>query len=57
MASIKADRFRAWRAAINPSAGKPSDASFIAARVVFVSLAGVGIYLCVQGFGVSGDTA
>ncbi|MFF8230779.1 hypothetical protein [Streptomyces caelestis] len=57
MACIKADRIRAWRAGINPSTEELPDAFFVAARVVFVALAGVGIYLCVQGFGVSDDTA
>ncbi|MER7478438.1 hypothetical protein ABTX60_12390 [Streptomyces sp. NPDC126510] len=56
MACVKADRVRAWRAGINPAAEELSDASFVAARVVFVALAGVGIYLCVQGFNVSDDT-
>ncbi|KJK37870.1 hypothetical protein UK15_20480 [Streptomyces variegatus] len=56
MACVKADRVRAWRAGINPSAEELSDASFIAARVALVALAGVGIYLCVQGFRVSDDT-
>ncbi|MCK8438649.1 hypothetical protein G3I77_38385 [Streptomyces sp. D2-8] len=57
MACVKADRVRAWRNGINPSAEELSDAAFIAARAVFVTLAGVGIYLCVQGFKVSDDTA
>lgn len=56
MACVKADRVRAWRAGINPSAEELPDAAFVAARVVFVALAGVGIYLCVQGFQVSDDT-
>jgi hypothetical protein len=57
MACIKADRIRAWRAGINPSAEELPDAFFVAARVTFVALAGAGIYLSVQGFGVSDDTA
>jgi hypothetical protein len=57
MACIKADRIRAWRAGINPSTEELPDAFFVAARVTFVALAGVGIYLSVQGFGVSDDTA
>ncbi|MEU9571752.1 hypothetical protein AB0D62_18040 [Streptomyces massasporeus] len=57
MACIKADRVRGWRAGINPSAEEVSDASFVAARFIFVALAGVGIYLSVQGFRVSDDTA
>ncbi len=57
MACVKTDRVRAWRDGINPSAEELPDAFFIAARVTFVALAGVGIYVSVQGFGVSDDTA
>ncbi|MEV0641345.1 hypothetical protein AB0I77_41770 [Streptomyces sp. NPDC050619] len=57
MACIKADRIRAWRAGINPSAEELPDAFFAVARVLLVAMAGVGIYLSVQGFGVSDDTA
>lgn len=57
MACIKADRIRAWRANINPSAEELPDAFFFVSRVALVAMAGAGIYLCVQGFGVSDDTA
>ncbi|MFF7738644.1 hypothetical protein [Streptomyces sp. NPDC007984] len=56
MACVKADWVRSWRSGINPAAEELSDASFVAARVAFVALAGAGIYLCVQGFNVSDDT-
>ena len=55
MACIKADRVRAWRARINPSAEELPDAAFVVARVAFVGLAGIGVYLAVQGFGVTDD--
>ncbi|MGW0707033.1 hypothetical protein ACWD4G_13925 [Streptomyces sp. NPDC002643] len=55
MACVKADRVRAWRSRINPSAEELPDAAFTAARVLFVTLAGIGVYLAVQGFGVSDD--
>src|SRR5882762_11371604 len=55
MACVKADRVRAWRESINPSAPEVPDASFVLARVVLVTMAGIGIYTAVQGFGVSDD--
>ncbi|MDH6624203.1 hypothetical protein M2271_002000 [Streptomyces sp. LBL] len=57
MACVKADRIRAWRASINPSAEELPDAFFVVARVALVTMAGVGIYLGVQSFGVSDDTS
>ncbi|MFI6626960.1 hypothetical protein [Streptomyces sp. NPDC050528] len=57
MACVKADRVRAWRAGINPSAPEVSDASFTVARVALGAMAGVGIWTCVQGFGVADDMA
>jgi hypothetical protein len=57
MACVKADRVRAWRAGINPSAPDLLDVAFTVARVIFVTLAGIGIYTAVQGFGVSDDMA
>ncbi|WP_200307284.1 hypothetical protein [Streptomyces adelaidensis] len=51
MACIKADRVRAWRSRINPSAEDLPDAAFTAARILFVTAAGLGIYLAIQGFG------
>jgi hypothetical protein len=55
MACVKADRVRAWRASINPSAEELPDSAFVVARVIFVTLAVIGIYQCVQGFGVADD--
>ena len=57
MACVKADRVRAWRAAVNPSAEELPDSAFVVARVVFVALAVIGIYQCVQGFAVADDTS
>jgi hypothetical protein len=56
MACVKADRVRAWRAGINPSATELPDAAFTVARVLFVVMAGWGVYTAVQGFGVSDDS-
>ncbi|MEW2257002.1 hypothetical protein [Streptomyces sp. NPDC047869] len=53
MACVPADRVRAWRAGINPSAPELPDASFVVARVLFVALAIGGVCTAVQGFGVS----
>ncbi|WP_367320482.1 hypothetical protein [Streptomyces sp. HUAS ZL42] len=55
MACVKADRVRAWRAEINPSAEELPDSAFVVARVILITLAGIGIYQCVQGFGVADD--
>ncbi len=55
MACVKADRVRAWRTRVNPSAEELPDAAFVVARVALVATAGVGIYLGVQSFGVSDD--
>ncbi|MFF4042150.1 hypothetical protein [Streptomyces sp. NPDC001816] len=57
MACVKADRVRAWRSSINPSAPDLPDSAFVVARVIFVTLAGLGIYTAVQAFGVSDDMA
>jgi hypothetical protein len=57
MACVKADRVRAWREGINPSAPEVPDASFTVARVVLVAMAGFGVYTALQGFGVSDDLA
>ncbi|MFJ5034614.1 hypothetical protein ACIQB5_42700 [Streptomyces sp. NPDC088560] len=51
MACVKADRVRAWRDSINPSAPEVPDSAFVAARVVLVTMAGIGVYTAVQGFG------
>ncbi|MDX3589026.1 hypothetical protein OG920_32695 [Streptomyces europaeiscabiei] len=57
MACAKADWVRAWRSRINPSAEELPDAAFTAARVILVLMAGMGIYLAIQGFSVSDDAA
>jgi hypothetical protein len=53
LACVKADRVRAWRTNINPSAPELPGAAFVAARVVFLGLACIGVYTAIQGFGVS----
>jgi hypothetical protein len=53
MACVKADWVRAWRTAINPSAEDLPDSFFVVARVIFIILAALGIYQCVQGFRVA----
>ncbi|WP_327727580.1 hypothetical protein OG250_10995 [Streptomyces sp. NBC_00487] len=57
MACVKADWVRAWRSRVNPSAEELPDAAFTAARVILVLMAGMGIYLAIQGFSVSDDAA
>lgn len=57
MACVKADWVRAWRSHINPSAEELSDAAFTTVRVILVLMAGIGIYLAIQGFSVSDDAA
>ncbi|MFF9674798.1 hypothetical protein ACF1GS_24365 [Streptomyces eurythermus] len=57
MACVKSDRVRSWRANINPSAPDLPDSAFVAARVLFLTLAGIGVYTAVQGFGVSDDAS
>ncbi|WP_327343281.1 hypothetical protein [Streptomyces europaeiscabiei] len=57
MACVKADRVRAWRSSINPSAEELPDAAFTAARVILVTAAGIGIYLAIQSFGVADDAS
>ncbi|MEU8971542.1 hypothetical protein AB0D11_20115 [Streptomyces monashensis] len=53
MACVKADRLRAWRESINPSAPEVPDSAFAVARVVLVTMAGIGFFTAVRGFGVS----
>ncbi|MFE9905606.1 hypothetical protein [Streptomyces achromogenes] len=57
MACVKSDRVRSWRANINPSAPDLPDSAFVAARILFLTLAGIGVYTAVQGFGVSDDAS
>ncbi|MET9447512.1 hypothetical protein [Streptomyces cinerochromogenes] len=57
MACVKADRVRAWRTSVNPSAPDLPDSAFVAARVLFLTLAGIGVYTAVHGFGVSDDVS
>ncbi|MHC3453245.1 hypothetical protein [Streptomyces prasinus] len=49
MACVKADRVRAWRESLNPSAPDVPDAAFVVARLVLVTTAVVGIVVGVQG--------
>ncbi|MBZ9638489.1 hypothetical protein [Streptomyces sp. PSKA30] len=55
MTCIKADRVRAWRERFNPGAEEVPDSAFTVARIVFVVMAGMCIYMAIQGFGVSAD--
>ncbi|WP_405619818.1 hypothetical protein [Streptomyces sp. NBC_00076] len=57
MACVRSQRVRAWRAAVNPSAEEVPDSAFTVARVTFVALAGICVYMAVQGFGVSDDAS
>lgn len=57
MACVRADRMRGRRAGITPSAPEIPDAAFVVARVVLVTLAGLGVHTAVQGFGVSDDAS
>lgn len=57
MACVKADRVRAWRTSVNPSAPDLPDSAFVAVRLIFLSLAGIGVYMTVHGFGVSDDVS
>ena len=57
MACVKADRVRAWRAGVNPSAPELPDAAFTVARLTLVAMAALGVYTAVQGFGVSDDVS
>ncbi|MFF9775373.1 hypothetical protein ACF1HJ_17160 [Streptomyces sp. NPDC013978] len=53
MACVKADWIRAWRSRVNPSAEELPDSAFIVARIALLAMAGMGIYLAVESFGVS----
>lgn len=53
MACVKADWVRAWRSRLNPSAEELPDSAFTVARITFITMAGMLIYLAVQSFGVS----
>ncbi|WP_051947617.1 hypothetical protein [Streptomyces scabiei] len=53
MACVNADWVRAWRSRINPSAEELPDSAFTVARITLITIAGMGIYLAVQSFGVS----
>lgn len=56
MACVKADRVRAWRESLNPSAPDVPDAAFVVARLVLVTMAVVGIVVGVQGLAVEDAT-
>lgn len=49
MACIKADRVRAWRESLNPSAPDIPDSAFAVARVVLLVMAALGVFVGVQG--------
>ncbi|MET9847863.1 hypothetical protein [Streptomyces ossamyceticus] len=53
MACVKADWVRGWRERLNPGAEEVPDAAFIAARIMFVVMAGLLVYMAVTGFSVS----
>jgi drug/metabolite transporter (DMT)-like permease len=55
LACIKADRVRAWRERFNPAAEEVPDSAFTVTRVMFVLLAGMLIYMAIQGFDVAAD--
>jgi hypothetical protein len=55
MACVKTDPVRAWRERFNPGAEEVPDSSFTVARILFVFLAGMLIYMAFQGFSVSAD--
>ncbi|WP_051790286.1 hypothetical protein [Streptomyces sp. NRRL S-1022] len=57
MACVKTDRVRAWRANLNPSAPELPGSAFVAARLIFLGLASIGVYTSVQGFNVSDDVS
>ncbi len=55
MACIKADRVRAWRESLNPSAPDIPDAAFVAARILFIGMAVIGTVRGFQGLAVEDD--
>ncbi|MFE0137797.1 hypothetical protein ACFWY6_40500 [Streptomyces sp. NPDC059037] len=48
MASLRADRVRGWRRALNPSASELPDAAFAVGRVVLFGTAGVSVFMAFQ---------
>ncbi|MEU3826248.1 hypothetical protein AB0F36_13130 [Streptomyces sp. NPDC029080] len=57
MACVKADRVRAWRESLNPSAPEVPDAAFVLARILFLGMAAVGVYNGFQGIALSDGVA
>jgi hypothetical protein len=55
MACAKADRVRAWRESVNPSAPPVGDIDFVIARVALLGMAALGIYFGFQSISVSKD--
>ncbi|MBR8639355.1 hypothetical protein KEF29_08665 [Streptomyces tuirus] len=53
MACIKAEWVRDRRRRFNPGAEEVPDSAFTVTRILFVFLAGMLIYMAIQGFGVS----
>ncbi|MFF8729831.1 hypothetical protein ACF073_25560 [Streptomyces sp. NPDC015171] len=57
MACVRADRVRAWRESLNPSAPEVPDSAFVLARILFLGMAAVGLYSGFQGLAVSDGAA
>ncbi|MEW2079011.1 MULTISPECIES: hypothetical protein [unclassified Streptomyces] len=55
MACVKADRVRAWRASLNPSAPDVPDAAFVVTRLVLVTMAVLLIVVGFRGLAVEDD--
>lgn len=55
MACVRADRVRAWREAVNPSAPEVPDSSFTVARVLLLAMAAFGIYFGFQSIALTDD--
>ncbi|KOV93140.1 hypothetical protein [Streptomyces sp. NRRL B-3648] len=57
MACVRANRVRAWREALNPSAPEIPDSSFTVARVVLLAMAALGIYYGFHSISLADDAA
>ncbi|MGW2029985.1 hypothetical protein [Streptomyces sp. NPDC001811] len=55
MTCVRANRVRAWREAMNPSAPEISDSSFTVARVLLLTMAAFGIYYGFQSIALTDD--
>ncbi|WP_409469336.1 hypothetical protein [Streptomyces sp. HC307] len=56
MACVKADRVRAWRESLNPSAPEVPDVAFVVARIILVGVAVGGVVVGIQGLTVEDDS-